>query len=357
MKVRTWAHAWPEPKPIEITTSAKRDGISMNGVRIAQEDASDDLQRERQIRVTCSLQRLGAEVRSPVTIHATAGAHTDSDLAALVAALPFCKLPDGGSLLESRVAETAFLGQLSLSGELVNTRGVVGMLEAAAAAGMKHAIVPAGNRPEAADVPGITAHLAGTVHDVLRYVGGEDLQAAWSDPPRTVHGEWTAGPGSEPISNGDIESAAQLVGGGQGVLWRGPGVTFLARRGCFLRGALSPQETLDVRRAFSGVGLGDFRDRPLRAPHHTVSSAGFFGTANRGGELHLARHGVLVLDQLHDFHPALLDRLNPAALQDVVVLASLPHGYTPTGAAARFLERVTLLERSTPEVRPTLCHC
>jgi magnesium chelatase family protein len=226
-------------------------------------------------------------------------------------------LAASGQVPIEAVRGLALLGELSLSGALRPVRGILAAAMGARDAGYARAIVPEENAAEASLVDGL--EVLG-VPDLGRMV---DL----------LHDRWTPEPPPAPVARppsptapdmadvrgqADAKRAMELAAaGGHSVLMVGPpgaGKTMVARR---MPGILPPpdfQEALEITRIHSVAGLGDghlARERPFRAPHHTVSPQGLVGGGSRPrpGEATLAHRGVLFLDELAEFSRAALEAL------------------------------------------------
>jgi len=261
------------------------------------------------------------------------------------------------------------LGELGLDGGLRPVRGVLSMAMAARRAGCAGVIVPVANAPEAAVVEGLDVRGAASLADVTRHVAGQD------ELPRTVVNvaalfaerhtdevDFCEVRGQEHAKRA-LEVAAA---GGHNVLMVGPpgsGKTMLARRLSSILPALSRDEALETTRIHSVAGTlrpGDslLAVRPFRAPHHTISDAGLIGGGSipRPGEVSLAHHGVLFLDELPEFRRSVLEVLRQP-LEDGAVSLSR------AAASLTFPARFMLAAAMNPcpcgyfgdTVRPCLC--
>ena len=199
---------------------------------------------------------------------------------------------------------TAFIGELSLSGDLRPVRGIIAAVTALRDAGIERVVVPAEQGPDAALVEGIIVLGATSLHDVVKGT------VVGVDPARSRDARHT--PDFSDVV-GHEEAIAALEDAavtGQSVLLIGPpgsGKTLLACRLPSILPPLTPEEALEVTSIRDAAGLqepgaGLVTRRPFRAPHHTVSVAGLIGTASlRPGEVTLAHRGVLFLDELPEF--------------------------------------------------------
>ena len=211
-----------------------------------------------------------------------------------------------------RLRSFAFSGEVSLKGELLATPGILTVAIAAVRAGLEGVIVPAANAIEAAQVHGLRVVGAQTLTDVVGF-----LRGTWVPPDVVATGE--DAPAAATVDLAEVRGQAQArralevaAAGGHNLLMvgsPGAGKTMLARRLPTILPELSRDESLEATQLHSVAGLlgasrGLLRARPFRAPHHSVSTVGLLGggsTFVRPGEVSLAHHGVLFLDELTEF--------------------------------------------------------
>lgn len=228
-------------------------------------------------------------------------------------------LAASGQLAADALAGTEFYGELSLEGELRPVRGL--LVAAAQATGAGHrVVVPATSLPEVSCVPEAVAAGARHLRDVVQHLAGvEPLAFLRGRPPPVAAGSDAAG---RTPDLADVRGQAQArrvlevaAAGGHSLLLVGPpgaGKSLLAER---LPGLLPPLEgaaALEVAVIASAAGEAvHYGRRPYRAPHHTASAIALVGGGQspRPGEITLAHHGVLFLDELAEYSRHVLEVL------------------------------------------------
>ncbi len=223
---------------------------------------------------------------------------------------------------------TLFLGELGLNGELKKVRGVLPIVQEAAAVGISQCIVPAANAGEGAVIPEIAVRGAENIAQVLDFLRQPDeklreriLPAASVDVETLLHKKEFDGPDFAQV-NGQraAKRAAEIAAAGfHNLLMTGPpgaGKSMIARRIPGILPPLTLQESIEVTGIYSVAGLLEegqalVTDRPFQNPHHTVSRAALIGGSQRPkpGLISLAHRGILFLDELTEFDRRVIDTM------------------------------------------------
>lgn len=239
------------------------------------------------------------------------------------------------------LGEFIALGELALDGRLQPISGTLPMALGARNAGFTKLIVPACNADEAALVSGIELYAVDSLRSAVAVITGNGskwrrrtVAPMLESADELVHGDLIDVRGQLAAKRA-IEIAAA---GGHNLLLVGPpgcGKTMLARRLPSILPPMSLPEALEVTKIYSVAGLlvgraGIVRARPFRFPHHTISQTALVGGGAlvKPGEISLAHHGVLFLDELPEFTRSSIEVLRQPLEEGSVTVARAAGTFT-----------------------------
>lgn len=314
---------------IEVETDMKQGlpGISIVGMG---NKAIDEARERIRSAITHSL----LQVPPRKFVMSLAPAELPKDGAHMDLALAVSLLVASGQLHQDEVNGALFAGELSLDGSLKPIRGAITVAETARNHSLAKVFMPLASAAQASLVSGVIIYGIQTLQELFQYLKGV-IELSPVEPATITIPSVHTTPGFDAIVGQEqAKRALQIaIAGRHNILLSGPpgaGKTALAKAITELLPPLTTDEQIEVTKLHSLAGLTTdtiITERPFRAPHHHITTTALIGGGlpPRPGELSLAHHGVLFLDELPEYPRTTLESLRQP-LEDYQLSLARIHG-------------------------------